>query len=106
MTVRPGPDGLLAEALNVNWSADEIGDVPSAVVTVTSTVPADSAGETATIDVSELIVKNVAATLPNDTLVAFVKLLPVIVIVAPPAVEPVEALRFVTTGAPVAANVY
>ncbi len=76
------------------------------MVTVTSTVPADSAGVIATIDVSELIVKNVAATLPNETLVAFVKLLPVIVIVAPPAVEPVEALKFVTTGAAAPANVY
>jgi hypothetical protein len=105
MTVRPGPE-LLAELLNVNWSAVDVGEVPRAVVTVTSTAPADSAGETAMIDVSELIEKYVAATLPNETPVAFEKLLPVIVIVVPPPIGPVEALRFVTTGTPGAANVY
>ena len=39
---------------NVNWSADEVALVPYAVVTVTLTVPADSAGEVAVIEVDEL----------------------------------------------------
>ena len=47
-----------------------------------------------------------AGVVPNDTPVTFAKLLPVIVMVVPPLVEPIEALRFVTTGAPGAANVY
>jgi hypothetical protein len=45
-----------AEAAKVNWSEPEVGDVPSGVVTVMSTVPADSAGLTATIEVAETTV--------------------------------------------------
>ena len=106
MTLTAGPVGLVAELLKVNWSADEVGEVPTFEVTVTSMVPADSAGETAIIDVSELIVKYVAATVPNETPVTLVKLVPVMVIVVPPPVGPVDALRFVTTGTPGVANVY
>ena len=40
--------------INVNWSADEVVEVPPGVVTVTSTVPADSAGEVAVKEVDEL----------------------------------------------------
>ena len=40
--------------INVNWSADEVAEVPSVVGTVTSTVPADSAGDFAVKEVAEL----------------------------------------------------
>jgi len=49
--------------------------------------------------VSETTVNVLAATLPNHTLVAAVKLLPVIVTMVPPAVVPDEVLRPVTAGA-------
>ena len=35
--------------MNVNWSAEDDADVPPTVVTVTSTAPRLSAGETAVI---------------------------------------------------------
>jgi hypothetical protein len=40
----------------VNWSAEDVLDVLTGVVTVTSTVPAEPAGLTAMIDVEELTV--------------------------------------------------
>jgi hypothetical protein len=57
-------------ATKVNWSAALAAVVPPGVVTVTSTVPVDSAGETAVMLVSELIVKLVALTEPNWIAVA------------------------------------
>ncbi len=57
----------------VNWSAGEVALVPPGVVTVTSTVPAPSAGEVAVMEVALLTVKLVAAVAPNDTAVAAVK---------------------------------
>jgi hypothetical protein len=105
ITVRPGPDVAATELLNVNWSAADVCDAPRVVATITSTVPSDSAGVTAMIDVLELTVKFRAAVAPNDTPVTLVKLVPVIVIVVPPTVEPIEAFKFVTTGIPGAANV-
>ena len=48
----PSPEPLpLPEPTNVNWSADDVGEVPDLVVTVTSTVPAAWAVATAVIDV-------------------------------------------------------
>ena len=75
-----------------------MADVPEAVVTVTLTVPAASAGSTAVICVAELTVKLVAAVLPNFTAVAPVKLVPVMTTVVPPAVGPVLGLTAVTVG--------
>ena len=40
----------------VNWSALEVAEVPAGVVTVVSTVPADSAGVVAVIEVGEFTV--------------------------------------------------
>jgi hypothetical protein len=40
----------------VNWSAFEVALVPAGVETVTLTVPADSAGEVAVIEVAEFTV--------------------------------------------------
>jgi hypothetical protein len=65
-------------------------------VTVTSTVPADWAGEVAVIEVAELTVKLVAATDPKLTAVAPVKLVPVMVTDVPPAVIPRLGLTLVT----------
>jgi hypothetical protein len=85
----------------VNSSFTLVPDVPSGVVTVTSTVlPIEfvMVGEVAVIDVSETTWTPVAATLPKSTAVAPVKLTPVIVTAVPPGVV-VEAVDDVTLGA-------
>jgi hypothetical protein len=79
----------------VKRSAEDGTDVPAAVVTVTSTVPATLGGTVAVMEVSEVTVKD-AGLLPKETADACVKPVPVIVIVAPPPEEPVVALRAVT----------
>jgi hypothetical protein len=61
--------------------------VPALVVTVTSTRPAEAAGETAVIDVAEVTTKE-AATPPNSTVVVPVKPVPVTVTDVPPEVGP------------------
>jgi hypothetical protein len=53
VTIGAGGTGVGDDA-NVNWSADEVALVPYAVVTVTLTIPADSAGDMAVIEVGEL----------------------------------------------------
>ena len=72
--------------------------VPEDVTTVTSTVPADSAGLVAVIEVAELTVKFVAAVPPKLIAVAPVRLVPVIVTEVPPAVVPEVGLMDVTVG--------
>jgi uncharacterized protein len=56
-------------------------------VTVRSTVPAASAGETAVIELAEFTAKLVALVEPNLTAVAPLKLVPVMVTVVPPPAE-------------------
>lgn len=73
-----------AGAAKENWSAALAELAPAGVVTVISTMPATSAGAVAVIDVAEFTVNDVAATLPKSTLVAPVKLEPVMVTIAPP----------------------
>ena len=75
--------------------------VPAGVVTVTSTVPAASAGAMAVIDVGEEKLKLVLvmAMGPKLTTLAPVKLVPVMVTDAPPVVGPVAGLTRVTVGA-------
>jgi hypothetical protein len=85
--------------MKVNWSAAEVALVPLDVVTVTSTVPAGSAGLTAVIELSELTVKLAAARVPNLTAVAPVRALPVMVTVVAPPVGPEVGDTPVTTGA-------
>ena len=63
-----------------------------------STIPAVPAGEVATICVEELTVKVEAFKLPNETEVAPVKLVPVIVTLVPPAVVPLEGETEVIAG--------
>src|SRR6266852_5245565 len=83
----------------VNWSLEEVADVPLTVVTRTSTVPTDSAGAVVVIDVAELTVKLLAGVEPNemlatkDLLLASMKLVPLIVTEVPPAVVPVVVPR-------------
>ena len=62
--------------------------VPSGVVTATLCAPTVPAGVTAVMLVDETTATLVAATPPTVTLVAPVKLVPVIVIAVPPAVDP------------------
>ena len=75
-------------------------EVPLALVTKISTVPADSEGEVAVIWVPELTVKLVAAVVPNLTAVAPPKPVPVMTTDVPPAVVPAFGLMDVTTGLP------
>ena len=72
--------------------------VPPGVVTVTLTVPADSAGDAAVIDVEELTVTAVAVTVPNITVADDVKPVPVMITDVPPLVEPLVGLIAVTVG--------
>ena len=69
------------------------------MVTTTLTAPAVPAGVVAVIDVALTTVTPVAATLPMVTLVAPVKLVPVIVTAVPPRVVPLGGLIAVTVGA-------
>src|SRR5579872_4181052 len=82
--------------------------VPAGVCTRMSTgrlKTCPTAGETAVIEPSSLTVNEAAGRVPNRTPVASARLLPVIVIVSPPVVNPLAALRPLTWGGG-AANVY
>ena len=82
------------------WSKTEVVDVPSGVVTVTSTAPTEPAGAVAVIEVAEFTVKLVAGFAPKSTAVAPVKLVPLMVTDVPPPVEPLEGLSDTTDGGP------
>jgi len=82
----------------VNRSAAVVRLVPPGVVTVTSTVPAPRAGETAVTSVALTTVKLVAAVVRKATEVAPVRLVPVIVTVVPPATGPAVGEMAVTVG--------
>jgi hypothetical protein len=69
------------------------------VVTVTSTVEADIAGEVAVIEVAELTVNDVALVVPNFTAETLIRLVPVMVTLVPPAVGPELGLTAVTVAA-------
>ena len=75
-----------------------MADVPPAVVTVTLTVPADSAGEVALIEVALSAVTE-AVAVPNLTEVAPLRLVPLMVTLVPPAVGPAAGPTPVTLGA-------
>ena len=78
----------VGSATNLKWSAGEVAEVPPAVVTVTSTVPAAWAGEVVVILLLESTVKEAAAVVPKCTAVAPVRWVPVIVTRMPPTVGP------------------
>jgi hypothetical protein len=82
----------------VNWSADEVADVPPGVVTRISTIPAEPAGLVAVIEVALFTVYEAAAVLPNFTAVAPVKPVPVIATEVPPAIGPTTGEMLVTAG--------
>jgi hypothetical protein len=86
----------------VKVSAELVADVPFAVLTVTSTGPSDPEGVTAVNDVAEVMLNELAATDPKSTVVAPVKLVPVMVTEVPPAIGPEEGLTEVTVGVNVA----
>src|SRR5262249_10170906 len=91
---------MIGAATNLNLSAVLVDDVPEGVVTVTSTVcPAVPAGSVAVILVADTTVKLVAGVPPNDTPVAPLKLLPVIVTVVPPVAGPLAGDTLLTVGA-------
>ena len=73
--------------------------VPAGVVTRMLAVPAVPAGVVAVMEVAFTTTTLVAAAPPRATLVAPVKLVPVMVTVWPPAVEPVDGLIALTEGA-------
>ncbi len=82
-------------------SAVPVALVAKELLTVTSTVvPTVPAGAVAVIEVALTTTTFVAATLPNLTLVAPVKLVPVIVTGVPPAGRPATGLTAVTVGVP------
>ena len=76
-----------------------VADVPPAVVTVTSTVPAGFAGEVAVIEVEESDVTE-AGVEPKSTTEAKARFVPVIVTVVPPAVVALDGLTALTVGVP------
>jgi hypothetical protein len=90
----------------VNWSALEVGDPPSAVVTVTFTVPAVPAGAVAVISVEETTVKLAAGFEPKSTAVAPVRFVPVMVTLVPPAGSPASGDTDVTVGPPEVTTLY
>ena len=90
---------LVTVGVNAKWSSRPVALVPFGVVTVMSTTPADSDGETAVIEVAEVTVKLLALTEPNLTAVAAVRLVPVMVTVVPPFTGPLAGDTAVTLGA-------
>jgi hypothetical protein len=86
-------------ALNVNRSEEDSADVPAAVVTLRSSVPAGVAGVVAPISVSENTVNPAAGVDPNATPFAPLKPVPVMRMTVPPAVLADDALSEVTVGA-------
>jgi len=98
--------GVGVGAVYVNRSADEVALVPSGVVTVMSTVPAEWAGDTTVIWVSLSTCTEVPPVESNVTAVAPVKSEPVTVTVVPPAVLPVDGETPVTLGREVEVKTY
>lgn len=86
-------------ASNVNFAFNVAALLPLGVVTATSTVPVDPAGDSAVIDVAELTVKPTASVGPKSTDVAPVRLAPLMVTVVPPAAGPLAGDTLVTNGA-------
>ena len=92
-------------ATYVKWSAELVELVPPGVVTVTSTVPAAPAGDTAVSDVLLATITPVAEVVPNMTEVAPVRAVPVTVTTVPPAVVPLVGETPETVGAGTATKV-
>jgi hypothetical protein len=82
----------------VNSSAEVIAEVPFGVVTVTSTTPADPAGDIPIIMPEETTLNVATGVLPKFTAVAPVKFVPLIVTNVPPATGPLVGEIPVTVG--------
>ena len=82
----------------MNSSPAVIAEMPPAVVTVRSTLPAEADGEIAVISVEDTTSNEVAAAAPNLTEVASVRLVPVIVTWVPPEIRPLVGEIEVMTG--------
>jgi len=82
----------------VNWSSEEITEVPQRLDTVMSTVAADSAGSTAVIWVSEFTTKLEAGLVPKFTALAAENSVPVITTEVPEAKGPASGAMPVTVG--------
>ena len=85
----------------MNSSPAVIAEMPPAVVTVRSTLPAEvrgDDGEIAVISVEDTTSNEVAAAAPNLTEVASVRLVPVIVTWVPPEIRPLVGEIEVMTG--------
>ena len=83
----------------MKWSAVLVEEVPPGVTTVTSSVPAGTAGAVTVILLVELTVNAAAAVEPKSTAETLVKFVPVIVTVVPPLTGPADGLTPVTVGA-------
>ena len=75
-----------------------MAEVPPGAVTLMSTTPAAPAGDVAVICVELFTVKDVASTEPNLTVLALVKLVPVMTTELPPLIEPAEGVTPVIVG--------
>jgi len=95
---------IVGGATKVILSPELTAEVPPAVVTVTFTTPADSAGAVTVIDVGLLAVRIVPATDPKFTAVAANKLVPVIVTVVPPNAVTEPGETELTAGAGISAK--
>jgi hypothetical protein len=84
-------------AVKVNSSASPTALVPSGVVTLTSTIPTDSSGAVAVIEVSE-VTTNDAEVAPKSTIVEPVKPVPVMTTDVPPVAGPESGRRRFTVG--------
>ncbi len=81
----------------MDWSAALVVEVPPGVGTITSTMPFP-VGLTTVICVSLTMVKFVTAAAPNETLVAQLNPLPVMVTLVPPPAGPLIGLMLDTDG--------
>ncbi len=82
----------------MNTSAADVADVPPALVTVTSTGPADSAGETTVNEVALTTVTADPAVAPKATVDPGRNPVPVTVTAVPPAIGPDAGTRPETVG--------
>ena len=97
-----GPDDGLTLAIvgaSTYVNAPVLVTVPPTVVTTTSVAPAAPAGVTAVMEVALTTTTLVAGLPPTVTLLAPVKLVPVMVIAVPPAFGPEDGLTLAMVGA-------
>jgi hypothetical protein len=94
--------GSGAAVVNVN-AAGSVTDCPSGLVTVTSTVPAAWAGVRTESSVALTTVTIGASLVPKRTVAPETKFSPMIVIVSPPDLVPLEAPKALSPGAGAAA---